>query len=315
MSTSSGVPPTHTVFVELSRDNPYEFRKAYIPHITVVGLASPRLPKGSLTALLGDPLSQRPGTYILVDDANTAYIGSSENVALRLKQHISRKEFWTSVYVLVSSQDGGLNIAHSKYLESRLIRKAQDVGRCTLNNGNTPSVNMLGAYDTQIAESFLSTAMLIIPTLGVRIFQPVERTSPAPVPSRAPAPTTTLSQVQTTGGTTHGTVFVTHRKGVSAKGVLEADGKRFRVLKGSGLHPASNGSASCKTYEDFQTRLLVEGAVVRDTVTGEMTFVADYVFRTPSSAAGTVHGVSKNGYTSWKDVNGNTLGQVMGRQT
>ena len=54
-------------------------------------------PRTRLEAALRRPEMMRTGVYILLDNVETcetAYVGESENVAARMKNHDSRKDWW-----------------------------------------------------------------------------------------------------------------------------------------------------------------------------------------------------------------------------
>jgi hypothetical protein len=67
---------------------------------------------------------------MLQSDNPTAYIGESENVRKRLKQHLE-KEFWVEAIAFVS-KDEDLTGSHTRYLEGRLIEEATKAGRFEL---------------------------------------------------------------------------------------------------------------------------------------------------------------------------------------
>src|SRR3546814_2580330 len=102
-------------------------------------------PRTKLSELVQRPECGRTGVYFLVgtDPENSlrplVYIGESDDVATRLKQHnraegSGGKDFWEKV-CLVTSKDQNLTKSHIKYLESLLIISAQRVARCKLVNG------------------------------------------------------------------------------------------------------------------------------------------------------------------------------------
>ena len=67
-----------------------------------------------------------------------AYIGEGEDISDRIRNHDTKKDWWTTA-ILIASAANNLNKAHVKYLEARLIEEARTVSRITLENGNTPS--------------------------------------------------------------------------------------------------------------------------------------------------------------------------------
>ena len=110
-------------------------------------------PRTKPTELVQRPECSRTGIYFLVgpDPENTlrplVYIGESDDVAKRLKQHNrpeaqGGKDFWERV-CLITSKDQNLTKAHVKYLESQLISQAIKSGRCGLVNGTSHDYSVL----------------------------------------------------------------------------------------------------------------------------------------------------------------------------
>jgi hypothetical protein len=100
-------------------------------------------PRSSLATLLGREEARRPGVYLLVDDAAetsipTLYIGESDNVAGRIKNHDGQRDFGR--VCVVTSKDANLTKAHVLYLESRLIEFARSSGRATVSNGRASEI-------------------------------------------------------------------------------------------------------------------------------------------------------------------------------
>ena len=107
-------------------------RTAEISNWTGKALAAPRT---EVERLVARDECEKAGVYVLTgtDPAtNTphAYIGEAEIIRDRLKQH-KGKEFWVSAIVFVS-KDENLTKAHVRYLESRLLSEAAQIGRFTL---------------------------------------------------------------------------------------------------------------------------------------------------------------------------------------
>jgi hypothetical protein len=86
-------------------------------------------------------------------NAPRAYIGETEVISDRLRQHKS-KEFWVSAIVFVS-KDENLTKAHIRYLESRLLGEAATVNRFTLEQ-NQAGGSKLPESDLADMEVFLA---------------------------------------------------------------------------------------------------------------------------------------------------------------
>lgn len=229
----------------------------------------------------------RPGVYLLFgppssdSSQQTIYIGQAEVARERLDQHIRGKEFWTHV-ILFFSKDTNLNKAHVQYLESRLIDIASKARRATMENGNAPRVPSLSEADRADAESFLDDMLLLYPVLGVSAFETVE-------------------QAEKRGGT----ILHLSARQTSARAVETDEG--FVVLKDSrGRIDERNSIAP---YLVTLRKQLIDSGVLK--VTGDnLLFTQDWIFESPSTAAGVVAGGNMNGREVWKDDDGKMLKEL-----
>lgn len=227
----------------------------------------------------------RTGVYVLIGPPEESgfprvYVGEGDPIKPRLEQHAAKKDFWT-ICIAFTSKDENLNKAHVQYIESRLVALAAQVKRCILDNGNAPALPSLSEADAADAQGFLSEMLLCFPVLGVGVFTLV-----APIQKNA----------------TH--LFLTS-KGIRAEGVETVDG--FMVRAGSGA--ARDEVPSCASYIKEMRSALVSNGVLKLS-RERFTFAQDYVFPSPSSAAGIVQGRSANGRMDWKTKDGKTLKEL-----
>lgn len=170
---------------------------------------------------------------------------------------------------------------HVQFLESRLIGLAKQAKRCTLDNGNVPALPSLSEADAADVEGFLDEMLLCFPVLGLGVFS---ATAPAGSSSRG---------------------LYLNAKGVAAEGRETAEG--FVVRAGSGAVRAE--VPSCHAYlKELRAALSTNGVLK---AAGEsFVFAQDYVFPSPSTAAGVVLGRASNGRIEWKANDGRTLKQL-----
>ena len=250
-------------------------------------------PRSKLAELVQRPECGRTGIYFLVGAAPDnslrpqVYIGESDDVAKRLKQHNrpeeqGGKDFWERV-CLVTSKDQNLTKAHVKYLESLLICIAGELGRCELVNGTAHDYGSLPESDRADMAFFLEQIRTVLPVLGFDFLRTLARPSSpdspqaaAPV-SRSPVFTLELA-----------------RSGISAQG-QEIDGEFF-VLQGSKARAQWVGTDG--GYKTLYQQLLTEGVLLPEGAE-QLVFSRDYAFSSPSAAAAVVSGRSANGRTSW----------------
>jgi hypothetical protein len=230
----------------------------------------------------------RTGVYILAGPTEekglpTVYIGEGDPVRPRLEQHNAQKDFWTSVFVF-GSKDDNLNKAHVQYIEARLIRLAGQVKRCILDNVNVPALPSLSEADKADVEGFLEEMLLILPIMGVGVFD-----RPAPPPPRKQ-----LLHLKV--------------KNISAKGYESPQG--FVVLKES-LASLEEAEYIHNYMRTLRATLKEKGILTEQT--DHLVLTQDFVFDSPSSASGVLLGRTSNGRKEWKDEDGVCLKDIQGR--
>ncbi|MES1933498.1 hypothetical protein T35B1_12856 [Salinisphaera shabanensis T35B1] len=239
-------------------------------------------------ALARDELRQ-PGVYVLTgpaeDGAPRLYVGEADVLGDRLKQHVAGKEFWTRAVAFTSTNEG-LNKAHVRYLESRLIEMAKRANQWAVENGTAPAVPPLSEADRADAEWFLGEMLVIFPVLGIDAFESAAGQARPETSSTQPQPTE----------------LCLDERGARARGREVADG--FVVLEGSMARLDETGSIH-EHMRDLRQQLQDRGVLIRD---GQgLRFAQDFRFNSPSSAAGVLVGGSANGRICWKDERGRTL--------
>ena len=241
---------------------------------------------------IGDALRRREadytGVYLLLgenDQGPLAYIGEGEVIADRIRNHDSKKDWWTKA-VLVTTGANNLNKAHIKYLESRLIQEALEIGRMPLENGNSPSRPGLSEAAIANMEGFLEHIYLVLPAIGVDMFvRSTRNTLTLAGQSSAPA-----------GPDSSGIVFETtlQREGIMATARL-VDGE-FVVEAGSTARREWIGPVT-HNYRQLFEQLVKTGVLVEDN--GKRRFDKSYAFSSPSAAGAMVAGRSFDGPKAW----------------
>lgn len=269
MSTSA------TIKLFLPRGDAKSLRTAEISNWTGKAVAAPRT---ELEELLKREELEKAGVYILtgtdtVSGRPRAYIGEAEIIRERLKQH-KAKEFWVSAIVFVS-KDENLTKAHVRFLESRLLAEAAQVGRFDLEQNQAGGAR-LPESDREDMEVFLARIRQVLPVLGSDILSPV-----APVP----------------GPKTDGALYC-RVKGAEARGQRTAEG--FVVYKGSTAVLEERPSAAKYPYVlDLRNQLIANGTMAKKGAF--YVFTKNAEFTGPSSAAAVIHGGSANGLLVWRD--------------
>lgn len=210
------------------------------------------------------------------------YVGEADDVRGRLDQQAKSKDFWT-LAVAFTSKDDTLNKAHVRYLESRLLTLATQVGRVVLDNGTAPTVPPLSEADVAEADGFLAELLVVAPLAGVTAFEALAAPSPS-----------------------HPSLRCTGAGGASARGRETPEG--FVVEEGSRVRLDTVASVAKLPVMALRQRLVASGVLLLDG--GTYVFSRDHVFGSPSTAAAVVLGRTANGRVEWKTAEGRTLKEL-----
>ncbi len=225
----------------------------------------------------------RPGVYFLIgNDIETGepsvYVGEAEEVAKRLKQHVS-KEFWNQVVAFVS-KDENLTKAHIKYLEGKLIDIGNNAGKGVIQNNQNSGARLPEADQAEM-DIFLDRILRLLPVMGTSLFSVPEVTERA-VDNR----------------------LVCKIKGLTAYGNRTDNG--FIVYKESEA-VLKDRPSSGRTR--VRRKLLVEKGILVEQG-NHFVFSRDHEFTSPSLAAASIRGGASNGLTLWKTKDGKKLKEI-----
>ena len=250
-----------------------------------------KIPRKKIKESSDRPELENTGIYILFgksdksENKEVAYIGEAEGIYRRLKEHLSKKDFWNEALIFVS-KDENLNKAHIKYLESRLHEIAVKVNRYDLENGNIPPRSAISESDQAEMEEYLENIKLLVNALGYKIFEE-------------------LRKALTIAEEIKNTFYITSARGANAKGQMTNEG--FVVLKDSEIANSITNSFP-ENWKKFRQSLIDDKIIVE--VNHKLVFREDHLFSSPSAAAAVVMGRSANGLTEWKLNDGQPLKTV-----
>lgn len=255
-------------------------------------------PRTKLAELIKREECSRTGIYFLVsfDPENPmypkVYIGESDDIANRLKQHnrteeSGGKDFWEKVCV-VTGKDQNITKAHIKYLESRLMDIAKTNGQCQLENGTAHSYARLPESDIADMEYFLEQIQVVLPVLGYEFLKEVKQ------PSK---PIDIKDFIQKNEAVENADFYLSV-KDIDAKAKV-IDGE-FYVLKGSQVR--KDISQPHHNYmKNLRPQLFSNNIISPDS----FRFEQDYLFSSPSAAGAVILGRASNGRKEWKQVGTN----------
>lgn len=248
-------------------------------------------PRSQLADLAQRDELKRTGVYILAgqnpDDLNqeVVYIGESDNIWKRLKQHSddANKEFWVKT-IVITSKDENLTKAHGRYLESRLIQIAVQAQRAQVMNGTNPETTSLPEPDIADMEYFLAQIQMILPVLGFTFAIPIPK----------------INIAQNSKGSNSDNISpVFHFNYAGTNAEAQEINDEFIVFEGSTARKANTNSLA-DSYIKIREKLQKEGKLIDSQDPDYWAFSQNVPFQSPSTAANIVGGASLNGRVIWK---------------
>jgi len=270
-----------TIQIFLPDGNPRSIKLAEITSRTIQAILIPR-------AKLDDAGSreelQRCSVYFLIgtsdeDSKPMIYVGEAEDAYSRLKQHNKSKEFWITTIAVVSKTQH-LTRTHIKYLEWFCCQEVVSAGRYVLENSNTPTKPFVSEpMEADLQDNF-ETIKLLVSTLGHPIFDKITQ------PRKKE-------------------LVYCKGKDALAKGEYTEDGLVVFADSSCNLEEVR----STKIYiRNARQKLIEEGILHKEN--NVYKFNSNYIFPSPSQAAGVVLGREANGWDEWKYEDGRTLNEV-----
>jgi hypothetical protein len=285
MSSSEAYPRTIQIF--LPSGKPSGIRIAELTTRIVQAVAVPRT---QLSALNTRQESEHVGVYFLFGDAGdeakpAVYIGQTEDLRGRLKNHHERKDFWDTAVFLIS-RTHSFTQAHIRYLEWEFIRITKDAGRYRLENGNAGSKPHVTEAIEADLKDVIDTSRILMGALGYPVLESLSDPSPS------------------TGANTDNEIYHLRNKEMDAQMRVQDEG--YVVLKGSKAKGRLNASVKPDGFiHSTRRKLLQSGILVEEG--GHLIFTENYLFKTPSGAGGLVYGGGCNGWKHWKTATGQSL--------
>lgn len=245
------------------------------------------IPRNFLASIRDRAELNQPGVYFLFGegtDRPVVYIGQSENCCSRLSDHDRYRttEQWNEAMVFT----GGLHTTFVRYLESIAVREATRAKRYEVVNRTAPPENQLTEAQKVTAEQFFSNIRFMTSFFGFRLFENI--------PTKESA----------------SDIYVFSQAGAKAKGALLASGD-FTVFKESTARKEVSQAFPISSKKKREE--LIEKGVLVNYDEKFLVFAEDYTFGSPSGAANMVAGVACNGWDGWKDSEGRTLNENVGR--
>lgn len=250
-----------------------------IPHVIIY-----RIPRNFAKNIINNAELKRAGIYLLVDTTkNTLYVGQADArnngngiLCRMLEPHNEKVDQWNVGYAIITPISFGAT--ELNHLEKLFYDEALFVGQYTILNGNRPHASG-GNYSMKMQlDNFTDFSFFLLRVeMGCRAF--VKRNNPD--------------------------ILYIKGRGAFAKGILQEENKML-VFSGSQISATSNLSNQYKqeNNEIKRQQLMSDGTIQN------LTFMTDYVFSSPSTAATIILGTSSSGNDQWKNEAGKALGDL-----
>lgn len=246
-----------------------------------------------------DELSN-PGIYFLLSqDENSSqkslYIGEADEVNIRLKNHISGKDWWDSFAVFIS-KDSNLTKAHVRYLEKRFFQIAKEnTTAFNLQNVSEPPGSKLPQSDVDDLEEYLNCMIFVLQNLGILDFAKIKQKNEPEL-----IDTNVIFYLPLTSDRTD-------LDGNQLKAKLQVTENGYRLLNGSYIEKEPRQSFHSHSYYPLRMKLESENIFNNCELSGVYVLEKDIDFNASSAAASVVKNRATNGPKEWKLSNGTTL--------
>ena len=235
---------------------------------------------------------KQSGVYFLFGESTdtgkpVAYIGQAgnrkngEGILNRLFEHNRNadKNYWNEAVVFTTSNNS-FGPTEISFLENKFCNLSIAANRYEVKNSNDPSPGHITEEKESEMEEFVEYAIIIMGTLGHKIFEPITETS-------ADIPTNENAEM----------LFYLKRRNGSVDAVCRKTDEGFVVLKGSKISSSFN-----KYVPKFIRELRRTCKISSDNI-----LLEDVLFSTPSGAECFVCGCYSAPYLDWKTKDGVTL--------
>lgn len=125
-------------------------------------------PRESIDELMSSDACKKFGVYLLLSE-EMVYVGQSMDLATRIKQHLTGKDWWQRAIVL-TTKDDSLNRSDIDYLESVLIDKANENNKLDCDNKKKGNPQKVTRFRKVELEQYLEEAFLLMELIGVSVF-------------------------------------------------------------------------------------------------------------------------------------------------
>ncbi len=251
-------------------------------------------PIGSLKKLKDRDALKTPGVYFIFGingetGEEVVYIGEAESPIDRLLSHEKLKDDidWQEAVIFTDTND--LNKAHIKFLESNLVKLAQEAKRYNIHNRNIPQCPQMNKPgDSDAMFEFIDFIRIIFSAISHRVLEPIYQRQ------------ISKDKVDDIEEKDNGLSVTLSIKDIKASGIYNDGG--ILILEGSSASISDTQSMSL-FHKNTKEELIKKGILVIPVDKNEYVFSEDYFFKSVHKASTIIAG-RKAGFWSWKMKDG-----------
>ena len=285
-----------------------------------------RIPRDFVERLVFENELKQAGIYLLVnEEKRTVYVGqadSRENVngilSRMIESHGGEVDDWDVGFALTNGTPHFFGATELNYLERFFYDEAKRKGFYTVINRSRPHANDVDISTKMVLEKFTEYVFFgLRKCLNCKVYAGwgVEN-APEKAVTRKVSSSEKKAETQDAPITQRETVSVTelffiHSDGKDAHAeAVRTDANKMIVKKGSRISQSSNlaNQKGQEGSEKLRNQLISDGTI-KDRI-----FTLDYTFNSPSTAATVILGASSSGNAKWKNKDGMTLGEILGKK-
>lgn len=302
MNTIENQPKTVQIFLPEGNANGIK-----VAEITSRTVQATLIPRNQLNKAESRSSLQNPGIYFLFgEDSETEekllYIGESENVFNRLKQHNKSKDFWdTAVLIVSNNESNNFTKAEIKFMENVAYMEALDADRFKLDQ-TIPVKSFVPEYRQYDLMEFLNTTKILLTSLNYPVYDQLNKSiKEKPIVEKG-----LINSINVNSNKSE--YFYIKYKNILAKSIFSEEG--LVVLKDSEMvleAVPSFATSSPKVISKIKS-LKDNGTLIEKD--NKLIFTKDFLFKSPSAAATLITQRKSNGWIEWKNKENKSLNDI-----
>lgn len=248
----------------------------------------------------------KTGIYFLIgyfwDSGEPVVQIGKAGIQSKLTNIHSNKVIWTEVVIFNSLKDSLLS-PDIRYMKEQFCNIIKEADRYQLyNRDKLESFNILLERKSELDE-FIEYIRFIMEVLGYKFLKPISKSDNIQVQQTECRSPQSKEFIVPESDITN---LYIKRKEIFARGSWTKNG--FVIFKGSRI-AMTEGKSCKKNIREKRKQVFSD----YKKVSSDGILKQDILFKTPSGAAGFVLAVSANGWVEWKNENGVTLNDLVGR--